>query len=305
MTDDLFNSTQDTPPTNVDPIAIAAQEASQKAANLKEELDETKALQKFLEEVIILRDKGWVLHIKALCEREVDRLKRARETGQQFIGPLENLYRDAKHEAARLPTMIPSSIERLTKAAGISIAKKSQHPRYFFGKDGYVESAEEFITELGLNNSSAKIFKAGTTLIALVGATIGKTGYLNFDCTTNQNIAGLIPIEENNLDKKYLYFACQSIYNNFLRLGEGKFRMATLRFVREQKIPLPEIEIQRQIVAQIEKEQELVNASKQLIEIFEQKIKDRIARVWGEEKTGEEPALNMAAEPAHAYSKKL
>jgi len=40
-------------------------------------------------------------------------------------------------------------------------------------------------------------------------------------------------------------------------------------------------EIQRIIVAQIAKEQELVNASKQLIEIFEKKIKDRIAKVWG------------------------
>ena len=34
----------------------------------------------------------------------------------------------------------------------------------------------------------------------------------------------------------------------------------------------------------IAKEQELVNANKELITIFEQKIKDRIAKVWGEEK---------------------
>ncbi|MFA0961560.1 N-6 DNA methylase [Roseivirga sp. BDSF3-8] len=47
------------------------------------------------------------------------------------------------------------------------------------------------------------------------------------------------------------------------------------------QIPLPNIETQHQIVAQIEKEQALVNANKQLIEIFEQKIKDRIAKVWG------------------------
>lgn len=46
-------------------------------------------------------------------------------------------------------------------------------------------------------------------------------------------------------------------------------------------VPLPDLETQHQIVAQIEKEQELVNANKQLIEIFEQKIKDRIAKVWG------------------------
>jgi len=149
-------------------------------------------------------------------------------------------------------------------------------------KDTYVNSAEEFITDEGLKNSSAKLFEEGTTLIALVGATIGKTGFLTFKSTTNQNIAGLTPKDETNLDKKYLYFACQSIYNNFMRLGEGKFRMATLSFVREQKIPVPSIDIQRQIVAQIEKEQELVNANKQLIEIFEQKIKDRISKVWGE-----------------------
>jgi restriction endonuclease S subunit len=47
-------------------------------------------------------------------------------------------------------------------------------------------------------------------------------------------------------------------------------------------IPLPPLEIQQEIVNRIEKEQELVNANKQLIEIFEQKIKDRIAKVWGE-----------------------
>jgi hypothetical protein len=34
-------------------------------------------------------------------------------------------------------------------------------------------------------------------------------------------------------------------------------------------------------INRFEKEQELVNSCKQLIEIFEQKIKDRIAKVWG------------------------
>ncbi len=46
-------------------------------------------------------------------------------------------------------------------------------------------------------------------------------------------------------------------------------------------VPLPSLSIQHKIVAQIEKEQALVNSNKQLIEIFEQKKKDRIAKVWG------------------------
>ncbi len=54
------------------------------------------------------------------------------------------------------------------------------------------------------------------------------------------------------------------------------------------KLPIPSIKTQHQIVAQIEKEQALVNSSKQLIEIFKQKIKDRIAKVWGEDEKKEE-----------------
>lgn len=58
-----------------------------------------------------------------------------------------------------------------------------------------------------------------------------------------------------------------------------------LQEIKEVEIPLPSIEEQFIIVKQIEKEQELVSANKQLIEIFEQKIKDRIGRVWGVEET--------------------
>lgn len=64
--------------------------------------------------------------------------------------------------------------------------------------------------------------------------------------------------------------------------GTGGLQRVPPDFVKSTLIPFPDIEIQRKIVAQIEKEQALVNANKELIEIFEQKIKDRIAKVWGE-----------------------
>jgi type I restriction enzyme M protein len=66
-------------------------------------------------------------------------------------------------------------------------------------------------------------------------------------------------------------------------------------------IPIPPLATQRQIVSRIEKEQELVNSAKQLIGLFEQKIKDRIARVWGEEKADTEQEFGMAAEPLVKY----
>ncbi len=54
-----------------------------------------------------------------------------------------------------------------------------------------IENDGKFITEKGLNNSSAKIFNKGYILIALVGATIGKVAHLKFSTSTNQNIAGI------------------------------------------------------------------------------------------------------------------
>lgn len=86
--------------------------------------------------------------------------------------------------------------------------------------------------------------------------------------------------------------------NRFAKVG-GQPSISQ-KTVTELSVALPSLETQRQIVAQIEKEQELVNANKTLSEIFERKIRDRIAKVWGVEK---EEKLNLAAEPQVEYAK--
>lgn len=149
-------------------------------------------------------------------------------------------------------------------------------------KDCFVNKTEKYITEEGLKNPSAKRFKARTTLIALVGATIGKTGFLAFELTTNQNIVGIYPRDDEKILPEYIFYASQTLYEEFINLASGKFRMANLSFVRKLKMPLPSIKIQQQIVNRIEKEQKIINANKELITIFENKIKDKIAEAWGE-----------------------
>jgi len=56
----------------------------------------------------------------------------------------------------------------------------------------------------------------------------------------------------------------------------------TLTKLNAAVIPLPPLATQRAIVAEIEAEQALVNANKQLIVRFEAKIKATINRVWGD-----------------------
>jgi len=104
---------------------------------------------------------------------------------------------------------------------------------------------------------------------------------------------------------KYLYYL---VFQDFMlsqmvgSMEKGAYPSINQNDVNNLKVALAPLETQQQIVAQIEKEQELVNSNKELIEIFEKKIKDRIAKVWGEEKTKEE-TLNMAAEPQVEYAK--
>jgi type I restriction enzyme M protein len=139
-------------------------------------------------------------------------------------------------------------------------------------KNEVVYSANTRITELGLKKSNAKLFPKGTTLIALVGATIGKTAYLEFETTTNQNIAGLQVKDETILDKKYLFLISQTLYDQFYALGDGGFRMASLSFIRELEIPLPPIEIQQQIVAEIESYQKIIDGAKQVVNNYKPTI---------------------------------
>ena len=64
--------------------------------------------------------------------------------------------------------------------------------------------------------------------------------------------------------------------------GTGGLQRVPKDYVIDYKIHLPPLSVQKEIVAQIEAEQEIVNANKKLVEIYEQKIKDKIGEVWGD-----------------------
>ena len=108
----------------------------------------------------------------------------------------------------------------------------------------------ECITEEGLNNSSAKWFTSDTTLIALVGASKGKTAFLTFEATTNQNIAGIKSISENILDI-YIFYCLKSLYYQIIQ-DLSQYDMLNLTEIRNIRIPVPPLNIQQPLVAEVE-----------------------------------------------------
>ena len=59
----------------------------------------------------------------------------------------------------------------------------------------------------------------------------------------------------------------------------------------ETEIPLPPLATQEAIVADLEVEQTLVAANRELITRFEQKIQATLARIWGIEEETAEPVI--------------
>ena len=72
----------------------------------------------------------------------------------------------------------------------------------------------------------------------------------------------------------------QSIDNG--AFGVAIRNVASVKVFKELELPLPSIEEQRSIVDEIEAEQALVDANRELITRFEKKVQATIARVWGE-----------------------
>ncbi|EKA0748615.1 restriction endonuclease subunit S [Campylobacter jejuni] len=141
----------------------------------------------------------------------------------------------------------------------------------------YDYQVKEKITDLGLQKSSAKLLKKETTLIALVGATIGKIGFLTFESATNQNITGLYPKNLKILNTKYLYYACMGLYGQFRKLGD--FAMANSNFIKNLTISLPPLEIQEKIVQNIELVEQQIDFLNLKLEFLE-KEKEKILQKY-------------------------
>ena len=79
------------------------------------------------------------------------------------------------------------------------------------------------------------------------------------------------------------YILKQEYVRDFLKRESGGVTMDVINgeILKRLLIPLPSIEEQIEIVECMEEEQALVNSNKKLIELFDQKIKDKINEVWG------------------------
>ncbi|WP_274879842.1 restriction endonuclease subunit S [Vibrio harveyi] len=139
---------------------------------------------------------------------------------------------------------------------------KRSEPSYYGGdvpwvKTGdlgprYLKEASEYISQLGLEKSSAKLFPKGSVAIAMYGATIGKTSTLDFEASTNQACAVGNPIDGVILTD-FLYYFLTSEKQNFIKKGKGGAQPnISQQLIKAHEIQLPSLAEQKRIVEKLD-----------------------------------------------------
>lgn len=156
-------------------------------------------------------------------------------------------------------------------------------------KDGYIDLSDGRKVKSELANGQWKHFRIQENdILFTISGTIGRSAIVkpeDLPLLMNTSVIRFRTKDESKLLNEFLYAyvntdefidALKSMSTGVAQLNVGPSH------VKKMNVPLPPVEIQREIVAELEAEQQLINANKKLIETYQQKIKSKIAEVWGE-----------------------
>lgn len=147
-------------------------------------------------------------------------------------------------------------------------------------KKKYIESTEEYITEKGLENSSARMYGDGTVLIAMYGATIGAVSILKTEACTNQACAAFVKNEK--VIPEYLYYFLRSRKNKFINDAFGGAQPnISAGYLKNIFFNLIDLKEQKNIVDKMNIIEEIIDIRKKQIEELNQLIKSLFVEMFG------------------------
>ena len=113
-----------------------------------------------------------------------------------------------------------------------------------------IRSTDRCITQRGFDSCSTKMIPAGAVVVALAGQgkTRGTVARTRIELCTNQSLCAII--SDANVDSDFLFHYLVSQYNNLRAVssGDGTRGGLNLKMIREYRVPVPPLEVQREIV---------------------------------------------------------
>jgi type I restriction enzyme M protein len=210
---------------------------------------------------------------------------------QKIIDGARQVLGNYKPSLAISPEWASTRLDELCHLVRGSSPRPQGDPKYFGGavprlmvaditRDGMrVTPSIDTLTEEGAKKS--RPMQAGSVVMAVSGNP-GLPAILELDACIHDGFVGFRDLDAQRLLPEFLYYVllANKEANKSQSVG-AVFMNLTTDQIREFVIPLPDLETQRAIVAEIEAEQALVNANRELIRRMEAKIKAAIDRVWG------------------------
>ncbi|RGV57237.1 restriction endonuclease subunit S [Bacteroides intestinalis] len=110
-----------------------------------------------------------------------------------------------------------------------------------------IYKTEKTITDEGFNNSSAKWIPSNSVIVAMYGATAGKTAITQIPLTTNQACCNLT-IDSTKADYRFVYYALCNNYSYLASLANGGAQQnLNAKQIKEFEIPFPSLREQKRI----------------------------------------------------------
>lgn len=110
-----------------------------------------------------------------------------------------------------------------------------------------ITSAERNITKKGYENSSAKLIRKGSVVMAMTGATVAKSAIVDFETSANQSVCA-IETDENIANYKYVYYSLAKDYFKIKSSAQGALTSLNLAMIKQIEIPIPSLSEQERIV---------------------------------------------------------
>ena len=188
-------------------------------------------------------------------------------------------------------------IKELSKL--VSVNNESGNPLELFGEGTFtyidISSVESKTGKINLENiistndapsRARRIIKKGDLIISSVRPNLKSFGYIDFNPIKTISSTGFMVVTPSTkIEGLFLYHL---FFNDFLqnqmisKMEKGAYPSINQTDFNKLEIPVPPLEIQQSIVERIESERHIIEGNKKLIEIYTQKIQDRINKIWGE-----------------------
>lgn len=161
----------------------------------------------------------------------------------------------------------------------------TRRPEYYGGNIPWLKTqevdfnriyeTETFITEEGLNNSSAKWIPANSVIVAMYGATAGRIAINKIPLTTNQACCNLI-IDPEKADYQYIYYNLLSRFDSIANMAVGGAQQnLNAGMIKDLSIDLPPLPTQKaiaEILSSLDDKIELNNQINQNLEALAQAL---------------------------------